>query len=290
MGVSQGLDLGLRSIINSGDEIIFSSPSYVSYSPLININGGIPKKIKLSVKENFQLSSEMISQNLTSKSKALLLNYPCNPTGASIPKEKLQGIAKMAIEKDLLIISDEIYAEISYDQPHTSIASIKDMKNRTLLLGGFSKGFAMTGWRIGYACGPGEWIKAMLKIHQYSMLCAPTISQMAAEAALDQAIEYRNHMTEKYRERREEIVGRFNEIGLYCHKPEGSFYIFPEIKNTGLSSTEFAYRLLREQNVAVVPGNAFGEEGEGFIRCSYAASSSDIQEALNRISIFKEQL
>ena len=286
VGVSQGLDLALRSIIKTGDEIIFQSPSYVSYEPIIIIDGGIPKKIKLSLENKFQLSPEMVSEKLTQKSKALLLNYPANPTGASIHKENLAGIAKIAVQQDILVISDEIYAELAYDSPHTPIASLPDMKERTLLLGGFSKGFAMTGWRIGYACGPIKWIEAMLKVHQYSMLCAPTVSQAAAEAALEQAIGHRNYMKEKYRERREEIVAGFRKIGLYCHKPEGSFYVFPQITSTGLSSTEFAHQLLKEKNVAIVPGNAFGEEGEGFIRCSYAASLSDIREAIKRISDF----
>lgn len=286
VGVSQGLDLALRSIIKSKDEIIFQSPSYVSYEPIISINRGIPKKIKLSIEDKFQLSPEMVSESLTPQSKALLLNYPANPTGAGIHQENLMDIAKMVTQQDILVISDEIYGEITYDAPHIPIASLPKMKERTLLLGGFSKSFAMTGWRVGYACGPRKWIEAMLRIHQYSMLCAPTISQVAAETALEQAIGHRNYMKEKYRERREEIVAGFNEIGLHCHKPEGSFYVFPPITSTNLTSTEFAHKLLKEKNVAIVPGNVFGKEGEGFIRCSYAASLSDIREAVKRISEF----
>ena len=290
VGVSQGLDLALRSIIKTRDEIIFQSPSYVSYEPVIIINGGTPKKIKLSLENKFQLSPKMVSEKLTKNSKALLLNYPSNPTGASIHKENLKGIAEIANEQDMLVISDEIYAELTYGSRHIPIASLENMKERTLLLGGFSKGFAMTGWRIGYACGPPDWIAAMLKIHQYSMLCAPTISQAAAEAALEQSIGHRNYMKEKYQERREEIVDGFKKIGFECHKPEGSFYVFPKITSTGLSSTEFAHRLLKEKNIAIVPGSAFGEEGEGFIRCSYAASLSDIREAIKRVSEFVESL
>ena len=290
VGVSQGLDLALRSITEFNDKIIFPSPSYVSYSPLIKVSGGIPDKINLNFAHKFHLIAKEIEDKLGPKTKGLILNYPSNPTGASLDRKTLKAISALAIRHDLLIISDEIYGELTYDRNHIPIASLPGMKKRTLLLGGFSKVFAMTGWRIGYACGPEKWIYAMLKIHQYAMLCAPTVSQIAAEAALDESIPHRNQMIELYRQRREEIVSSFNEMGLKCHKPEGAFYVFPDIKSTFLSSIDFAKKLLDQQNVAVVPGIAFGEKGEGFIRCSYAASMSDIKESTKRIKQFINSL
>ncbi len=286
VGVSQGLDLALRSIINLNDEIIFPTPSYVSYSPLIKIAGGIPKKVSLNFSDKFNLSEKLILGKLKKSTKAIILNYPSNPTGASFNKKTLEEISMLAIRHNLLVISDEIYGELTYDYDHIPMSSLPQMKERTLLLGGFSKVFAMTGWRIGYACGPAEWIYAMLKIHQYSMLCAPTISQIAAEAAIDKSIPHRDEMLVRYAQRREEIVSSLNEIGLNCHKPDGSFYVFPDIRNTSLTSIDFAKKLLEQENVVVVPGTAFGEEGEGFIRCSYAASMEDIKESLKRIKHF----
>ncbi len=286
VGVSQGLDLALRSIVEPNDKVIFPTPSYVSYNPLIKISGGVPDEISLNFSKKFHLLAKDIAERLGPKTKGVILNYPSNPTGASLDREMLKLISDLVIRHNLLVISDEIYGELTYDHNHIPIASLPGMKERTLLLGGFSKVFAMTGWRIGYACGPEKWIYAMLKIHQYAMLCAPTVSQIAAEAALDTSIPHRDQMIELYRQRREEIVSSFNEMGLKCHKPEGAFYIFPEIKSTSLSSIDFAKKLLEQQSVAVVPGTAFGEGGEGFIRCSYATSMSDIKESTKRIKQF----
>ena len=286
VGVSQGLDLALRSIVTEGDEVIFPSPSYVSYSPLIKMNGGIPRKASLSFTDAFRLSAPIISQQLSEASKVLLLNYPSNPTGASMNENDLKEISELVIRNNLLVISDEIYGELTYESKHIPIASLPGMKERSLLLGGFSKVFAMTGFRVGYACGPKEWIHAMLKIHQYSMLCAPTVSQIAAEAALEQAISHRDQMIDKYNRRRYELMASLDQIGLKCHKPQGAFYIFPSIEKTGLRSMDFATKLLDKEGVAVVPGTAFGEEGEGFIRCSYAASIKDIREAVERMKRF----
>ena len=286
LGVSQGIDLALRSIIETNDEVIYASPGYVSYMPLILMNDGVPQKVKLSFSDHFELKIDRVHEKISPRTKAILLNYPSNPIGSTIKKNTLEEIAKLVLTNDLLIISDEIYSELTYEEKHIPIATLDGMKERTLLLGGFSKSFAMTGWRIGYACGPKHWISALLKIHQYSMLCAPTISQFAAKAALEYSLKQRDDMLSKYRKRREMIVSAFNQIGLKCHKPAGSFYIFPSIQSTGLSSIEFATKLLKGKNVAVVPGNAFGEEGEGFIRCSFATSTSDIKKAVERIQSF----
>ena len=286
VGVSQGIDIALRSIINSGDEILYGSPSYVSYSPMIQLAGGIPKCISSSFSENFILKPDAIDQACNKHSKAILLNYPSNPTGASFKKEDLEKVASAAIKNDLLVISDEIYADLSYDFAHTAISSLPGMKERTVLLGGFSKSFAMTGWRIGYAAGPKEWIKAMLKIHQYSMLCAPTMVQMAAEAALKYALHERDKMRDSYAHRRDIIVREFNRIGLETLNPDGAFYTFSKIEKTGLDSMSFAQKLLEQENVAVIPGDAFGSEGEGFIRSCYATSTDNIKKAMEKIDRF----
>jgi aminotransferase len=286
VGVSQGIDIALRSIINPGDGILYASPGYVSYSPMIKLAGGIPKGISTNFSEKFILKPETIDHACDVKTKAILLNYPCNPTGASFQKSDLEKVAKAAIENDLLVVSDEIYADLSYDFAHTAISSLPGMKERTVLLGGFSKSFAMTGWRIGYAAGPKEWIKAMLKIHQYSMLCAPTMVQMAAETALKYALHERDKMCESYARRRDYIVAEFNRIGLDTLSPDGAFYTFSRIDKTGLTSMEFAQKLLEQENVAVIPGEAFGEEGNGFIRCCYATSMDNIKIAMQKIDRF----
>lgn len=283
VGVSEGVDLAFRSILNPGDGILYGAPSYVSYDPLIRMCDGIPQPIETTFEENFLFDPKNLSKTITPESKALFLNYPSNPTGASFDAKRLEEIRRFVIDRDLLVISDEIYGELSYNFEHLPFSALEEMKERTLMLGGFSKSFAMTGWRIGYAAGPHWWIKAMLKIHQYAMLCAPTPSQFAAEAALKYAEKDALMMKESYMERRQFIVSEFNRIGLETNMPDGAFYIFPKIASTGLSSLEFATKLLKEQSVAVVPGSAFGKTGEGFVRCSYATSFENIRKSVEGI-------
>lgn len=290
VGVSQGVDLALRSIINPGDKVMYTSPNYVSYNPMIRLAGGVPLEVPVTARSRFLIPPEDLATLGNENIKAVLLNYPGNPTGASMDQEYLSVFSKKAIDNDWYIISDEIYGELTYDESHIPIALLPGMKERTLTLGGFSKSFAMTGWRIAYVCGPSEWIKGLLKIHQYSMLCAPTLSQIAAIAALRDAGSDKSLMKEAYRERRNFIVAALNECGLDCLKPEGAFYVFPSIQKTGLSSMQFAKQLLEEENVAVVPGSAFGESGEGFIRCSYATALKEIEVAIERIARFVEKV
>ncbi len=286
VGVSQGLDLALRSIINPGDVVSYARPSYVSYEPMITLAGGRPAPISMSFADSFKITAEALAEGCPAESKALLLNYPSNPTGATFGRPTLERIRDFVVERDMLVISDEIYGELSFDEPHIPLATLEGMKERTLLLGGFSKSFAMTGWRIAYICGPAEWLKALLKIHQYSMLCAPTISQIAAETALKDCLGDRDAMRASYKKRRDFMVKGLNKAGLDCHSPGGAFYVFPSIKKTGLSSMQFAKSLLAEKNVAVVPGSAFGPEGEGFIRMSYATSEEELKTALQKITEF----
>lgn len=286
VGVSQGLDLAFRSAVNPGDKILYPEPGYVSYDPMIRLAGAQSVKALASGDNNFELDRTIFEQAWQENTRILFLNYPCNPTGAGLTRKKLSGICDFAQENDLLVISDEIYGELTYEQGHIPIATMPGMYERTLLLGGFSKSFAMTGWRIGYACGNEHWIKAMTKIHQYSMLCAPTLGQIAAEAALKFSLPDRDAMRESYRERRDLITSGFNAMGLACAIPQGAFYVFPDIRSTGLSSMQFAKELLERQNVAVVPGTAFGDSGEGFIRCSYATSMAEIRKALEKIHVF----
>ena len=286
VGVSEGLDLLLRAIINPGDEIIYHEPCYVSYAPGILMAHGVPVVVPTYEKNDFALDPEDLRKAITPKTKAILLNFPCNPTGATMGIDKLKEVAKIAIENDVIVISDEIYSELTYEGKHTSIASLPGMRERTVFLHGFSKAYAMTGYRIAYACGPVEIIDAMMNIHQYSMLCAPTNGQEAALEALKNGRSQMELMRDEYRERRNVITSRLNQMGLKCFKPVGAFYAFPNITSSGLSSTEFATRLLQEQNVAVVPGTAFGECGEGFVRCAYAASMDNIIEAMDKISTF----
>jgi aminotransferase len=289
VGVSQGVDLAFRALTNAGDGVLFPEPCYVSYDPMIRLAGGIPQKILASAENDFSLTAENIHVALNTNgavSKMVFLNYPSNPTGASIAIEELRKIADLAAEKNLIVISDEIYGELNYEEKHIPFSTIPGMHERTLLLGGFSKAFAMTGWRVGYACGPQSLIQGMTKIHQYSMLCAPTLGQIAAESALKYALPDRDKMRDEYRLRRDLIVKGFNDMGLKCFNPQGAFYVFPDIRTTGLTSLEFAKQLLEEQNVAVVPGTAFGESGEGFIRCSYATARREIEMALQKIATF----
>jgi aminotransferase len=285
-GVSEALDLALRAIISPGDKILIPQPSYVSYAPLTSLCAGIPKYIYTHEKEGFKLTPKILEQAVDKKTKAIILNYPANPTGISYTKGELEGLKKIILRHNLLCITDEIYDELSFDFPHISFAALSGVRNNTLYLNGFSKSYAMTGWRIGYACGPKEIISAMTKIHQYSMLCAPTISQFAAFEALQSSARVVNEMKKEYRRRRELIVDGLNRIGLSCIKPEGAFYVFSSIKKTGMTSLEFAKKLLKREKVAVVPGDAFGKNGEGFIRISYASNMDNLKEALSRIEKF----
>lgn len=286
VGVSEALDLALRSIINPGEKVIYHEPCYVSYHPSISLVHGEGVGVSTSPDDAFMLNPEKLRQAWTPGCKVLVLNFPTNPTGGTADMETLQKIADFAIEKDLLVISDEIYSELSFDRPHVSIASLPGMRDRTLLLHGFSKAFAMTGFRIGYACGPRELIEAMMKVHQYSMLCAPILSQEAAIEALRNGDDSVARMKAQYHRRRDFLVERFNGMGLKCHSPGGSFYVFPSIKSTGLDSKAFATSLLESENVALVPGNAFGPAGEGFVRVSFSTAYDTLIEACNRIEHF----
>ena len=290
VGVSEGLDLLLRAIINPGDEIIYHEPCYVSYAPGIQMAHGIPVVVPTYEKNDFALDPEDLRKAITPKTKAILLNFPCNPTGATMPFDKLKEVAKIAVDNDILIITDEIYSELTYEGTHVSIASLPGMRERTVFLHGFSKAYAMTGYRIAYACGPFEIIDAMMKVHQYSMLCAPINGQEAAVEALRNGKSEMERMRSEYKDRRNLIVKRLNAMGLTCFKPVGAFYVFPNITSSGLTSTEFATRLLQEHNVAVVPGVAFGACGEGFVRCAYAASIENIIEAMDRIALFLKEI
>jgi aminotransferase len=288
VGGSQALDITMRALINPEDEIIVVEPNFVSYSPLISLAGGVPVAIETTAETEFKLQPRQIEEVITSNTKALLLCSPNNPTGSSLSKEELQAIADIVIKHDLLVITDEIYAELTYDEEFTSIASLEGMKEQTIIISGFSKGFAMTGWRLGYICAPTEIAKAMLKIHQYTMMCAPTMAQYGAIEALQNGQHDVEEMRKSYRRRRNYMVKSLNQIGLECHSPGGAFYVFPSIKKTGLSSEEFAEQLLLEERVAVVPGNVFGKGGEGHIRCSYASSMESLEESIKRISRFVE--
>jgi aminotransferase len=290
VGGSEAIDLALRALINPGDEILIPEPSYVSYSPITSIGGGVPVGIETFAKDGFKLTAESLKAKITPKSKVLILCYPSNPTGGVMTYEELLPIAKLVEEHDLIVISDEIYAELTYDFRHTSFAALPGMKDRTLLVSGFSKAFAMTGWRMGYVCGHRELIAAMLKIHQYTVMCAPVMGQVAALEALKNGMEEKDKMIESYNQRRRLVVKGFREIGLECHEPQGAFYVFPSIAGTGLTSEEFAFRLLNEAQVAAVPGQVFGLGGEGFLRCSYATSVNQLLEALTRFDQFLTRL
>ncbi len=290
MGVSQGLDLALRSIINPGDEVIIFEPCYVSYSANVTILHGKPVIIPTFFKDNFRIDLARLKQAINEKTKAIILSYPTNPTGATIDKETLEKIAVIAMQHNLIVLSDEIYCALTYDREHFSIASIPEMKSRTIYLNGFSKSHAMTGWRLGYVAGPVFLADIMLKIHQYTALCASSIAQWAAIEALKKGERDVMQMKSEYLKRRNFITSGFNEIGLPCLLPEGAFYVFPDLSPTGLSSRDFAMQLLKKEKVAVVPGRAFGEAGENHIRCSYATSMENIKESLVRIRRFVKQL
>ncbi|HJX69811.1 MAG TPA: aminotransferase class I/II-fold pyridoxal phosphate-dependent enzyme [Dehalococcoidia bacterium] len=288
-GVSEGLDLATRAILNPGNEVIMPDPSYVSYPACVLFAGGVPVPVPTNSENLFQLQTSEIEVRVSNKTKAILIGYPANPTGAVMNREELARIAKVVRKHSLLAISDEIYSRLVYGTEHTCFASLPGMKERTILLGGFSKAYAMTGWRIGYAAANAEIIAAMTKIHQYTALCAPIMGQMAAIEALKAGEEEVGRMVREYDQRRRVIVKGLNEIGLICFEPKGAFYAFPSVAITGLSSEEFAEKLLFEERVAVVPGSAFGQCGEGYVRCCYATSMGEIEEALKRIGRFVER-
>ncbi|HVJ44980.1 MAG TPA: aminotransferase class I/II-fold pyridoxal phosphate-dependent enzyme [Luteolibacter sp.] len=291
VGVSEAIDIALRALLNPGDEVIIHEPCYVSYSPSIVMAHGKTVAVQTTKEDEFSLKPEAVAAAITPKTRVIFINFPCNPTGAVAPLEDLKGIAKLAIEHDLIVMTDEIYSELRYDgEEHVSIASLPGMKERTILLHGFSKAFAMTGFRLGYACAPQPIIEAMMKIHQYSMLCAPIMSQNAAIEALENGTPAMIEMRNSYHQRRDFLVRRLNEIGLDCHTPGGAFYVFPDIRKTGLTSKEFAFGLLEQENVAAVPGGAFGPSGEGFLRCCYATAFDDIRTATDKIERFVNRL
>lgn len=286
VGVSEALDLALRAVVEPGEEVMVPDPCYVSYIPCATLAGGVPVPIETRLEENFQMTADMVEKAITSKTKVLMLCYPNNPTGATLSKKNLLEIVELVKHHNLIVISDEIYDKLTYRGEHTCVASLPGMRERTILLNGFSKAYAMTGWRVGYAASNPDFIDAMNKIHQYTMLCAPITAQMAAVEALKNGNESMIKMIEQYNRRRIMVVNAFNEMGLPCFEPGGAFYAFPDIRPTGLSSEEFAEELLKETKVAVIPGNAFGKSGEGFVRCSYATSLTDLTEALKRIASF----
>lgn len=290
VGGSQALDISLRTILNPGDEVIIIEPSYLAYAPLVTLAGGLPVPLKTTRGTNFKLKPEYLKQALNTNTKALILCSPNNPTGSYLNRDELEEISKIIIEHDLLVISDEIYAELTYDEPFCSIASISQMRERTIIISGFSKGFAMTGWRLGFICSPEHFCQTMLKVHHNTMICAPSITQYAAIEALKNGQQYVEEMKTSYRKRRDYVVDYLNEMGLECHLPGGAFYVFPSIRNTGLSSEQFAENLLIQEKVAVVPGNVFGEGGEGHIRCSYASSMEALREAMKRMKQFVQNV
>ncbi len=290
VGGSEAIDLLIRAIISHGDEVLIPEPCFVCYKPCTLMAGGTPVTIQTEEKDNFKLTPEKLLEKITPKSKLLILPFPNNPTGAVMTREDLEKIAKIVEEHDLFVLSDEIYGELTYTgEPHVPFASIPGMQERTVTVNGFSKAFAMTGWRLGYACGPEPVISQMTKIHQYAIMCAPTTSQHAAIEALKSCDEDVEYMCTEYDHRRRVMVNGFREMGLSCFEPLGAFYVFPNISATGLSSNDFATKLLYEKKVAVVPGTAFGESGEGFIRCSYAYSIKNIEKALERIGEFVKE-
>ena len=290
VGGSEAIDIGFRAMINPGDEVLIPQPSYVSYEPCAILAGAKPVIIDLKPENEFRLTAEELENSITDKTKILVLPFPNNPTGSIMEREDLEKIAKVIIEKDIFVMSDEIYSELTYKDKHVSIVSIPGMKERTLLINGFSKAYAMTGWRLGYACGPKELIKQMTKIHQYAIMCAPTTSQYAAIEALKNGDNDVKEMRTAYNQRRRFLMNAFKEMGLECFEPYGAFYVFPCIKEFGMTSEEFATRFLREEKVATVPGTAFGDSGEGFLRISYAYSLETLKIAMERLKNFVTRL
>lgn len=290
VGVSEALDLAIRALTNPGDEVLYHEPCYVSYMPVIAMAHAVPVPVITSADDGFRLTREHLEAQVSDKTKVLMLNFPNNPTGGTMSREQLMEIAQFACEHDLLVISDEVYAELTYEGEHVSIASLPGMKERTIFLHGFSKSWAMTGFRLGYSCAPADITAAMMKIHQYTMLCAPILSQKAAIEALGRADEDISAMRSQYLKHRNYIYQAFETMGLPCHKPRGAFYAFPSIQHLGLSSKDFAMKLLEAEKVAVVPGNAFGACGEGYIRTCYATDFEDIKEAMTRMARFVSSL
>lgn len=289
VGASEALDISLRAIVNPGDEVIVVEPTFVSYAPLVTLAGGKAVSVGTTAETNFRLTPEQLINAITPRTKAIMLGFPNNPTGSTMSKEELEEIAQIIERNNLIVLSDEIYAEMTYDSKHVSIANIPRMKERTVIISGFSKAFAMTGWRLGFVTGPSDIISAMLKIHQYSMMCASTMAQHGAIEALQNGMEDVRKMVQSYKQRRNFMVKSFEEIGLPCHVPGGAFYVFPSIRGTGLTSEQFAEQLLLSERVAVVPGHVFGSGGEGHIRCSYATSLDNLKEAIIRIGRFLEE-
>jgi aminotransferase len=290
VGGSEAIDIALRAMLDPGDEVLIPQPSYVSYAPCTILAGGKPVYIDLKEEDEFRLTPEELEEAVTDKTKVLILPFPNNPTGAVMEKEDLEAVAQFVIDHDLFVLTDEIYAELTYLEKHVSIASLPGMRERTVYINGFSKAYAMTGWRLGYACAPEELLKQMLKIHQYAIMCAPTNSQYAAVEALRNCQDDVDRMREEYDHRRRYLMDRFRSMKLQCFEPFGAFYIFPSIREFGMTSDEFATKLLKTKKVAVVPGTAFGDCGEGFIRISYAYSLENLKEAIDRIEVFIQEL
>jgi aminotransferase len=291
VGVSEAIDLALRALLNPGDEVLYHEPCYVSYSPSVLLAHGVPIAVPTFAADNFRLTAHELEKKLTPRAKLLMLNFPCNPTGATQTREELEQIARLCIKHDLVVLTDEIYSELTYDgAEHVSIAALPGMRERCVFLHGFSKAFAMTGFRVGYACAPAPLTEAMMKVHQYAILCANTMAQDAAIEALESGANDVSMMRKEYEARRNFIVRSFNDLGLPCFQPLGAFYVFPEIKSTGLSSREFSFGLLEKKKVACVPGPAFGPSGEGHVRCSYATSLAQIKLAVERIAEFVGEL
>ncbi|NYT07022.1 MAG: aminotransferase class I/II-fold pyridoxal phosphate-dependent enzyme, partial [Methanomicrobiales archaeon] len=285
-GVSEGLDIAIRAVTDPGDEVIIAEPCYVSYGPCVTLAGGIPIPVQCREKYQFRLHPDDLMEAVTARTKALIINFPNNPTGAVMRKEHLSAVADIVTDHDLLLISDEVYSELTYTGSHVSPATLDGMWDRTITLNGFSKAYAMTGWRIGYLCAPKEICDAALKIHQYVMLCAPVMGQVAALEAIRRGEDEKDRMVQEFRVRRNLFIEGLNRIGLTCHMPEGAFYAFPSVEKTGLSDLEFAEQLLREEQVAVVPGSVLGKGGADHCRCAYAVSRKDLAEALRRMEHF----
>ena len=290
VGGSEAIDAAIRAVVSEGDEVIIPQPSYVCYEPITRLAKGVPVIIETKAEDDFKLTAHDLKAAISPKTKALILPYPCNPTGAIMEKKDLEEIAKVLKDTNIVVISDEIYSELTFGSDHVSFASIEGMKERTVTVNGFSKTFSMTGWRLGYACAPREILSQMTKIHQFAIMCAPTVSQYAAVEALRHGDEAIASMKEEYNRRRKLTVSSFNEIGLTCREPKGAFYAFPSIQKSGLSCDEFCERLLKEKHVAIVPGTAFGKGGEGFVRASYCYSAEHLIEAISRIEKFLKSL
>ena len=289
VGGSEAIDAAIRAVVEPGDEVLIVEPSFVCYSPIVSLSGGVPVPIATKVENNFKLTAQELKEKITDKTKMLILPFPNNPTGAVMRKNELEEIAEVLKDTNIVVVSDEIYSELTYGEKHYSIAQCEGMRERTIVINGFSKSFAMTGWRLGFLAGPSEIVKHIFKIHQYAIMCSPTTSQYAAIEALRNCHDDVQKMVDEYNMRRRFVVDGFNKLGLECFSPEGAFYVFPSIKSTGLSSKDFCEKLVYSKRVAVVPGDAFGESGEGFIRVSYAYSLSHLKEALKRIGEFLEE-